>query len=551
MFSKRGLAAPLLFFALALAAKGSVDASATLWLCGLAALWITAALLPPAETPRLSALGFVVFGYAAWLVITNTFNTYTAAASYDAAFLVGGFLIGRRAGRENIDLLFAVTLAFAVGLAAWSIWQRATGAAPRGRALFDTPATLASILNLVLLPGLVVVAAGKRNVWLFAALALLAGAVIGTASRGGWLALLAGGSAAFFLLRRAAITVNLRAALTIVAIFGLGYLLSLLAPLTWDITFGTAPTSAGSRFELYQAAIDAVSHSSPLFGSGYLAFRYVLEAARPTIPGYQEAITYFVHNDYLQLLLELGIPGLLLLVLLANLPIVQVWRLVPRLALPGRMAVIALAAATTSMAVHALVDFPFYITVCLLVYGVCIGLLEVLLADAEHARVKGAIGPARRPARAAAWALAMWILAKPAAAEAVSEYAKHQWRIGQGESAAYWFEMARRIDVRDWRYHWYAGQFWYSQAQVLPNDAAARLADRAFAEGFAANPREVANLLWRISTHIHLRPLLAAPVDRATLRRWADLAYFLAPLDPRVKTQRELVAQFEAKELAR
>src|SRR5258706_14931956 len=149
VFSKRGLAAPLLFFALALAAKGSVDASATLWLCGLAVLWTTAALLPPAETPRLSALGFVVFGYAAWLVITNTFNTYTSAASYDAAFLVRGVLIGLRAGRENIDLLFAVTLAFAVGLAAWSIWQRATGAAPRGRALFDTPATLASILNLV------------------------------------------------------------------------------------------------------------------------------------------------------------------------------------------------------------------------------------------------------------------------------------------------------------------------------------------------------------------------------------------------------------------
>jgi hypothetical protein len=42
--------------------------------------------------------------------------------------------------------------------------------------------------------------------------------------------------------------------------------------------------------------------------------------------------------------------------------------------------------------------------------------------------------------------------------------------------------------------------------------------------------------------------LLAAPAAPATLRRWADLAYLLAPLDPRVKTQRELVAQFEAKE---
>jgi O-antigen ligase len=550
MFSKRGLAAPLLFFALALAAKGSVDAAATLWLCGLAVLWISGALLPQAETPRLSALGFAAFGYAAWLVITNTWvNPYTAAASYDAAFLIGGFLVGRRAGKENADLLFGVALAFAVSLAAWSIWQRVTGAAPRGHALFDTPATLASTLNLVLLPGLVLVAAGKRNPWLLAALAILAGAVIGTASRGGWLALLAAGVAGFLLLRRAAITVDRRGAFAIVAIFGIGYLLSLLAPLTLDATLGTG--SAGMRLELYKAAIDAISPSSWITGSGYLAFRYVLEAARPTIPGYQEAITYFVHNDYLQLLLELGLPGLLLLVLLTTLPIVQVWRLLPRLAEPLRIAAIALATATTSMAVHALVDFPFYITVCLLVYGGCIGLLEALLAVAEPARAPASASQARRAATAAVWVIAFWILAKPAVAEAVSEYAKHQWRVAQGESAAHWFEVARRIDAGDWRYHWYAGQFWYAQAQASPNAAAARLADRAFTEGFAANPREVANLIWRISTHIHLRALLTAPADRATLRRWADLAYLLAPLDPRVKTQGELVAQFEAKEGAR
>jgi O-antigen ligase len=539
-----------LFFALALAAKGSVDASAMLWLYGLVALWVGGILLPPTKTPPVTALGLAVFGYAAWIAITNTWvSPYTSAASYDAAFLISGFLVGRRAGRENVHLLFVVALAFAVSLAGWSIGQRATGDAPRGHALFDTPATLASLINLVLLPGLVLAAAGRRNPWLFAALTLLAGAVIGTASRGGWLALLASGIAAVFLLRRAEIAVDRRGGFTIVAIFGVGYLLSLLAPLTWETTLGTA--SAGHRLDLYKAAIDALSPSSWLFGSGYLAFRYVLEAARPSIPAYHEAITYFVHNDYLQLLLELGVPGLLLLVLLAALPIAQVWRMLPRLGAPSRLAVIALATATTSMAVHALVDFPFYITVCLLVYGACIGLLEALLAEAQPARAEGPKSPARRAATAAVWTIAVWILAKPAVAEAVSDYAKHQWRDGHGESAAYWFEIARRVDAGDWRYHWYAGQFWYAQAQASPNAAAARLADRAFTEGFAANPREVANLLWRISTHIHLRPLLAAPADRATLRQWADLAAALAPLDPRVKTQGELVAQFEAKEGAR
>ena len=43
---------------------------------------------------------------------------------------------------------------------------------------------------------------------------------------------------------------------------------------------------------------------------------------------------------------------------------------------------------------------------------------------------------------------------------------------------------------RDWRYHWYAGQFWHAVARG-GNRRAGELAEAAFAAGRAANSREV------------------------------------------------------------
>jgi hypothetical protein len=198
-------------------------------------------------------------------------------------------------------------------------------------------------------------------------------------------------------------------------------------------------------------------------------------------------------------------------------PLLAARRLAPKLrAAPAeRLILVALAAALGSMAAHAVVDFPFYIPVCLMMYGSALGLLDSMLLRASgdetprtgaHAlmRVRGAVV-------AGAATLALWILITPVAAQAAAGYAHRQWRAAFGESAAYWFEVARRLEPRDWRYHWYAGQFWFAEAAQNRKPEAARLADRAFSDGYAANAREKRNLLGLIATHRELRALLPAP----------------------------------------
>jgi hypothetical protein len=205
----------------------------------------------------------------------------------------------------------------------------------------------------------------------------------------------------------------------------------------------------------------------------------------------------------------------------------------------------------TSMAVHSLVDFPFYIPVCVLMYGALIGLNDAIVLRAGLCPAfllpDGVLAVRIRRALVAAVAtVAVWILALPVAAEGASAFAQRQWRGGNGESAAFWFEAARRLDRRDWRYHWYAGQFWMAQAAGRSSRAAARLADAAFSAGFAANPREAQNLYSRIVLHSRLRALLPSAADAQTMRNWANHAVELAPTDAVVRAERERVfKQFE------
>ena len=526
-----------MFLALALAAVGSVHAYTWIWLAALLALLVCRALLPPPDRAPFTPLAAVVAGVAGWLVLTNALiNPYTPAAPYYAAFLAFGFLVGRRIAPQDDGRIFRAAIVFALALATWSMVQRASGIEPRGQALFETPATLASTLNLVLVAGLVAVAAGRRNPWLLGSLVLLAAALVGTASRGGWVALAASAIVATVFFRRANVAFEPGALVRVVAILAGGWLLSLITPVSWELAFGTAPKSGGARLDLYRAAWEAMPEGSWLTGLGYLGFRFVLEAARGRIDHYLDAITYFVHNDYLQVLVELGLPGLVLLLLLAALPQWEAWHRLPRVRPEARVAIVALAAAMASMAIHALVDFPFYIPVCVLIYAVYAGRLSTESAS-EGRKAPSRLGAA---VAAAVGTFAALLLLKPVAAEAALAYANAQLGHNAPRSAV-WLEVARRIEPRDWRYHWYLGQFWFHQAQAMRNPAAARLADEAFAAGIAADPRNVPNRLWRITAHVQLRSLLPAPADRATLQRWLDEVATLAPREAGLRGVRRLV----------
>jgi len=150
-----------------------------------------------------------------------------------------------------------------------------------------------------------------------------------------------------------------------------------------------ASTSVQTRQEILSTTFDAVPHFMPL-GSGLGSFSDVY----PLYENPDRIIDVYVnhaHNDYAELALETGIPGMIVLVLFLwwwGAAVWRVWRSVE--AGPyARAASIASAA----ILVHSLVDFPLRTAAISVSFAMCLA----LLADR---RAPAAVGKADlRPAR--------------------------------------------------------------------------------------------------------------------------------------------------------
>jgi O-antigen ligase len=490
----------------------------------------------------LSWLSLPVLGYGL-LIALNTLllsPAYTPTGLYNPALLMVAFLAGSALVPRAEKAAVSASLIFGAILVAWGLLQTGLSGVSRAHAFLETPATYAAVINLLLIPVLALVFLGKRGALPFVAV-MLAAAMFAALSRGGLLALAAGLGVTAICARRAQL-LKPRALTLTFALLAAGWVIAtvlraLPSPQTEpEPSVEARAQSLLSRLELYAQSWTA-SRERPLTGTGYLTFRYTLEQRRAQVPSYgKTSETWFVHNDYLQTLQELGPLGLLAFLGLTVFPPLLAYRRLPDLAVEQRPVVVAVAAPLAAMSVHALVDFPFYVPICLLLYGALLGALDRRLrGTANELTLEWRTSLLLRIARAGVLTLVALVLLRPVAAEAAAEWGLRKAAAGEGQVAAFWLGAAQRIEPGDWRYHWYAGRFWDAQAMKTGNREAARLAADAFAAGFDANPLEVRNLLGKISVHRRLRQLLRDPAAPSALQQWLAQAKALAPLNPEVQ----------------
>ena len=560
-----------MFFGVLVSAWASGAAEAAVWHWALA-LGLLAGALYPASSANRTWIGAAVACLVSWTIFHTLCigESYSPGGLFQPLFLVTGFALGRRAPVQDGSQTGLSAASWAVvGIVGYallaSVYSGSRAAAP-----FETPAVLAALINLALLPALV------RSLWgssptppgRLIALAFFFAGLIGAASRSGWIGLLIGLAFAAIVFRgrlpamRNALTAAASVCLGSVLVLLLRYARTLLAlDASGTVEQGwaglaalfLAPSamqvdSSLSRLELYAVALDAARAHLPL-GAGYLSFAQMLESGRERVPSYgSENVTVFVHNDYLQTLLELGLPGLCALLAVVLAPLFLLLRFRDRLPLADRLRCCACAGGLAAMTFQASVDFPFFVPVCLAMFGFLLGVLDARLASAGIGLVEnlprlsaawGALASVRR----VVLATGLVLLLVPLAAEWSSAYAAARWRKGFGEEAAYGFELARRLQPSDWRYAWDAGKFWTAQAAATRNPRAASLADASFARGFASNPLEVKNLLGRIELQASMPQLLERPATPNELEAWSVEALALAPRSPRVRMERVLVLE--------
>lgn len=538
--------------ALCLLAAAVLPGNAYRWsslvLLTLAGFSATAKSLPA------NGLSAAVVALSAWLFAGAVVvaPSYSADALYRPFILVAGFAVGANLDATMRQRLFRVGILLLAVLVLIGLLQTFTGFwhlainPQRAAATFITPNTFATAINLLLLPLLALVGAGRAG-WpaLAAALWLYAG-LLATESRGGWVALAAGlGFIGLHLAGRGsgARRMELGRILAAMALVTLLFfaMVRFLPTISWHgsssageglDSFGETVISRGAshRLAIYEVAARLVP-DHPFIGYGADMFRFLYERTKPLDLDTGHPFL-FVHNDYLQFLVEFGAIGLgllLFVVALAFAATVRARRIVPDDVLP-----LACGAALTGIFVHALVDFPLYVHFPLLLASLWLGTLAGSIGSEAHVgRLFAATGrflePVRTPLVAASVLVAAlaWT-AQPTLADAASGRALSALFSGRADQALYWQSVARRLEPRNGAHYWVEGTILRDQAVAAGDKALAAKADMLFAAGMQADPYQIANFLERARTR-RLYPGLFGHRSETEVLAWTDQALRLRP----------------------
>lgn len=137
--------------------------------------------------------------------------------------------------------------------------------------------------------------------------------------------------------------------------------------------------SVAERFLIWRAALQMFSDDTPWYGSGYGSFHMRYPAYRSPL---DTSAGQYVHNDFLQFLVEFGYPGILLCAGFIIYFLVRAVRLF-RSRQQNRAEAAAMLSVLLATSVHSLFSYNFHIPVMLLLTAICLGRFMMLDKTAE------------------------------------------------------------------------------------------------------------------------------------------------------------------------
>ena len=526
-----------------------------IWWLGLCCLVILL-LLPQERALAWTWLSCLLVGFCALLFVNALyFNAaFHAQGFYYPLTLLIAFVVVSRNPVWWLSTGFKLFCSMMVVLAVWALLQWLTGWGfiggknIRAMALFATPNILAALLNLGLVPVLAYYLLGLGDRKVYALTLLLFAALLATQSRGGYLGLLVSLLFLVVFVGQSSILTQWRRyrviAFGFMAVLLFFKVYALLGLASWSLDPVLATLSHGdssSRWEIYQVAGQGLLEHLWL-GIGYYNFGYYFEGHK-VAPFLDRSIT-FVHNDYLQFAIELGLVGLGLFLLLLFRVYGQLLRFRHRAVAEQRVALILAATAMTSMLAHALVDYPFYIPIMLATFGAYLAIINQQLIDMGAAykvlpKITQQTVLGLRPAfisKGLLLAFMLW-LGLPAFSQMASLYGLNQLQRANTQSGLAWYGVARMLQPRSPVYYWNEGQVWQNLGVAQKKSDLLEKSIALFNKGIEVNGYEVNNLLAKIALYRQYGYLLKQPATPLDMMAWINLAKLLQPFSLTVQME--------------
>lgn len=437
--------------------------------------------------------------------------------------------------------LFRLLVLVCLALALWGIFQWWTGegflgaATTRGRALFTTPNTYATAINLALTPLLAYYLLGRGGSRNFVLAMLFFLGLLVSHSRGGYLGF-AGGMVFFvWLAGWRQIKLNYRRILYVmIGMELLTLFVHNVAPLLNThteqdyarilATFIEGDTSY--RLVLYKMALGLAYQSWP-WGTGFFSFGFLFDQYQ--VSPFLRMSTNYVHNDYLQIAMETGAAGIATLLAMIGAFLIGInrWR---RSDTKRRDIVLMMATVgASSMLVHALVDYPLYIPFLLAVLGGYLATIHRRLILQEPGSCSERDGAWWSRLKQAAVGALMAALILPVAAEGCADYAVLRLRHGLAGDGITAYRMAQVLQPGN--PDWYRGEalVWLQLGLEKKHPAYFSEADNLLGKAMRAHPYDVASSVARAVMHRRYHAWMESPAGSRQILAWMEHAHTVKP----------------------
>lgn len=495
----------------------------------------------------LSWINTALVGFCLLLLINGLYlnPVYYAGAIYFPVTLLIAFIVASSRAIWLTQTGFKIFCAVIGLVAVWALLQWLTGwgflgkESARAQALFSSSNILATVLNLGLMPVLGFYLLGRGGRGVYGLTLLLFAALLTTQSRGGYLGLLSGVLFLLVFVGRAAVVTEWRRyraiAVGFLAVFGALKFYAWLGLASWraDAVFAALLYGESSnRWEIYQVAWHGLSEHL-WFGIGYYNFGYYFEAHK--VPPFLDRRIIFVHNDYLEFALEIGLLGLGLFLLLIAAVYGQLFKFRQQAMVGQRLPLILSASAITTMLAHALVDYPFYIPVLMAIFGAYLGIINQQLIGMGATQWQLPKMSAQllglRPGfigNALVIGLMTW-LGLPVFASVSADYGLNRLQHLDAQRGLYWYGVARILQPRTAEYYVREGVILRNLGVTQTRPDLLEKSNAVFSKGLAVNPFEVNNLLEKIALHRQYGTLLKQPASHQDIMTWINHAKSLQP----------------------